>query len=235
MPRLVFDIETVGEDFQELDEATQEAITAWVRRYTEDEKERVTLTAQLKERMGLSPFTGEIVVLGVLDSDKKKGTIYYQAPGASHEDMTEGDFTFKPMSEKEMLERFWEGAKQYNEFISFNGRSFDAPFMMIRSAVHGIRPTKDLLSNRYLGSQKSFAQHIDLLEQLTFYGAFRPRPNLHVATRAFGIKSPKEEMHGEDVASYFKAGRYLDIARYNVGDLIATNQLFLHWQTYLHF
>ncbi|PJE75691.1 3'-5' exonuclease [Candidatus Uhrbacteria bacterium CG10_big_fil_rev_8_21_14_0_10_48_11] len=234
MAKLVFDIETIGENFDELDSSTQEALTAWVRRYTDDEDEQQKLSAQLKERLGLSPFTGEIVVLGVYDTDRKKGTVYYQAPNGKHEESTEGDMVFKPTTEKEMLARFWEGAKQYTEFISFNGRCFDAPFLAIRSAVHKLRPTKDLLSNRYLSSQRNAAQHIDLIDQLTFYGAFRPRPNLHLATRAFGIESPKEEMSGEEVTPFFNAGRYLDIARYNARDLIATNELYLRWQEYLH-
>ncbi|MFA7286237.1 MAG: ribonuclease H-like domain-containing protein [Patescibacteria group bacterium] len=234
MAKLVFDIETVGEDFEELDDATKEALTAWVRRSTEDETEQEALTGQLKERMGLSPFTGEIVVLGVLDVEKNQGTIYYQAPGGSQEEKTEGNCILKPVTEKEMLQRFWDGAMHYAEFISFNGRSFDAPFMAIRSAVHGIRPTKDLLSNRYTSMQRG-ATHVDLLDQLTFYGAFRPRPNLHLATRAFGIQSPKENISGADVAPYFKAGKFVDIAQYNARDLVATRELYLRWQQFLKF
>ncbi|MDP2650591.1 MAG: ribonuclease H-like domain-containing protein, partial [bacterium] len=131
---------------------------------------------------------------------------------------------------------FWEAAKSYDEFISFNGRGFDAPFLMIRSAVHKIKPTKDLMSNRYLNSQWSGAKHIDLQDQLTFYGAVRRKGSLHLWSRAFGIKSPKAEgISGEDVGRLFREKQFLDIARYNVDDLKATKGLYDFWKSYLKF
>jgi len=71
-----------------------------------------------------------------------------------------------------MLENFWNGAKSYQEFISFNGRGFDVPFLMIRSAIHKIIPSKDLMHGRYLYQQLSNAKHIDLFDQLTFYWSY---------------------------------------------------------------
>lgn len=135
-----------------------------------------------------------------------------------------------------MLEHFWDVAKEYDEFISFNGRGFDVPFLMLRSAIHGLRPTKDLMSNRYLNSQKYDAKHIDLYDQLSFYGATRGKGSLHLYCHAFGIKSPKSDgISGDDVAGLFSARRFLDIARYNVGDLLATKALYERWEKYLKF
>ena len=90
-----------------------------------------------------------------------------------------------------MLEKFWEISRQYDEFISFNGRSFDVPFMMLRSAINKIRPSKNLMGNRYLDRQRDDSLHIDLFDQLNFQGAVRRRDSLHLYTRAFGIESPK--------------------------------------------
>jgi len=105
--------------------------------------------------------------------------------------------------------------------------------MMIRSAIHKIRPTKDLMSNRYLFSQKYDAKHVDLADQLSFYGA-RKRESLHLCTRAFGIKSPKTEgVTGDDVGRLFKEGKYEDIAKYNRNDLIATRDPYAYWEKYL--
>ncbi|NIQ03121.1 MAG: hypothetical protein GWM98_24345, partial [Nitrospinaceae bacterium] len=109
---------------------------------------------------------------------------YYQAPGEAFEDFEKDGITFRQRTEREMLEGFWEGAKEYDEFVSFNGRSFDVPFMMTRSAIHGVKPSKDLMSNRYLGSQRFGAKHVDLLDQLSFYGAVRKKGNLHLWARA---------------------------------------------------
>jgi hypothetical protein len=105
---------------------------------------------------------------------------------------------------------------------------------MIRSAIHKIKPTKNLLSNRYLSSQFVNAKHIDLCDQLSFYGTVRKKNNLHVACRAFGIESPKDNgVSGDDVAGLFKEKKYVDIARYNVGDLVATQKLYEYWKDYL--
>ena len=77
--------------------------------------------------------------------------------------------------------------------------------MAVRSAVHKIKATKDLMSNRYLNSQKFGATHIDLFDQLTFYGAVRRKGGLHLWCRAFGITSPKAQgVTGDDVANLFK-------------------------------
>ena len=190
----------------------------------------------MKGRMGFSPLTAEIVALGVLDYERNQGAVCFQAPGEEVKEFEEDGFKFKQMSEKEMLENFWQGANQYDEFISFNGRGFDVPFLVVRSAVHNIRPTKDLMSNRYLSSQTFGAKHVDLLDQLTFYGTMRKRGNLHLWSRVFGIKSPKAEgIKGEDVGRLYKEKKFLDIARYNVADLRATKELYDYWRNYFRF
>lgn len=236
MAALIFDIETVSEDFNALDETTKDVLTKWIKRESSTEAEYEKLLEDLKQGLGFSPLTGEVVVIGMMNPETEKGEIYLQAPGETINEFEEDGFTFKPMSEKEMLRNFWEVAKSYDEFISFNGRGFDAPFLMVRSAVHKIKPTKDLMSNRYLNSQWSGAKHIDLQDQLTFYGAVRRKGSLHLWSRAFGIPSPKAQgISGEDVGRLFRERKFLDIARYNVDDLKATKGLHDFWKDYLKF
>lgn len=227
MARLVFDIETVGEDWEKLDETTQEVLTRYVDNDDEDAVQEV------KSGLGLSPLTGQIVAIGILDQDRNEGAVYYQAPGEPAAETVEDGITFRAMTEAEMLKAFWKTAANYDEFISYNGRSFDAPYLAIRSAIHKIRPTRDLLEGRYLYQQRS-ARHVDLQDQMTFYGAMQKKGGLHLHARAFGIESPKVGgVSGGDVAEMFKAKRYLDIARYNVGDLRATRELYEYWDKYL--
>lgn len=236
MSALIFDIETIGEDFNSLDETTQEILTKWIKKEANDEKEYGKLLDDLKNGMGFSPLTGEIVAIGTLDSDIDKGAVYFQAPGKDKVDIEEDGIKLKSMTEKEMLEKFWEVCEHYKEFVDFNGTSFDVPFLMIRSAIHKIRPSKNLMSNRYLGSQKFDCKHVDLLDQLSFYGAVRRRGNLHLFSRAFGIKSPKADgISGDDVGHLFKEEKFEDIARYNIGDLKATRELYRYWREYLSF
>ncbi len=236
MQRLIFDIETVGEDFETLDPMTKEVLTGWIKKEAADERDYDRELTELKEGLGFSALTGQIVALGVLDDERNEGAVYYQNGIQDKTELNEAGVKYKPSTEAEMLTKFWELAGGYSEFVSFNGRSFDVPFMMVRSAVHGIRPGKDLMSNRYLSSQKFSATHIDLYDQLTFYGAVRRKGGLHMWTRAFGIQSPKAGgTTGQDVARLYREEKYLEIARYNAKDLSATRELFHVWQKYLRF
>jgi DNA polymerase elongation subunit (family B) len=236
MSTLIFDIETIGEDFDGLDASTQSSLTRWIARESKSEEEYKEALLELKEGLGFSPLTGEIVAIGVLDGEKRKGAVYYQAPGTEEVETEENGIKYKPMGEKEMLESFWKGCEQYNEFVTFNGRGFDVPYLIIRSAIHGVRPTKDLMRGRYLYQQDRNAQHIDLLDQLSFYGAMQRKGNLHLWCRAFGITSPKAEgVTGDDVATLFKEKKFFDIARYNVRDIQATRELYEKWWEYFRF
>lgn len=232
MPKLIFDIETIGEDFDSLDQATQDVLTRWLKKESRSDQEYQTRLEDIKQGLGFSALTGQIAAIGILDYEKNQGAVLYQAPGEKTKDFEENNIKFKQMSEKEILKSFWQGAKEYQEFISFNGRVFDAPFLMIRSAIHKIKPSINLMPYRY--SQET--NHIDLIDQLSFYGAMQKRGNLHLWCRAFNIESPKAQgVTGDDVALLFKQKKYLDIARYNVRDLRATKELYDYWQKYLKF
>jgi 3'-5' exonuclease len=234
---LVFDIETVGEEFNNLDKTTQNSLTRWIKRQTNGDKEKYNAyLTDLKEGLGFSPLTGKIVAIGVYDTIKNKGVVYFQAPDVIEEEYKEAGFLFKPMEEKEMLYNFWRGAKNYKEFVSFNGRQFDVPFLTIRSAINKIRPSVNLMSNRYLKYQNYGVKHIDLQDQLAFYGAVRRKGNLHLYCNAFGIRSPKAEgISGDDVGRLFKNKEYKKIAEYNSWDLIATAELYQKWEKYIKF
>lgn len=182
MATLIFDIETVGEEWESLDSTTQEILSRWVLRTAKNEVEREVEMKDLREGLGFSPLTGSIVAIGLYDLERKHGVVYYQSDDETESEV--GEYTLKPRTEKDMLEDFWEGAKSYDTFVTFNGRGFDVPFLNLRSAIQGIRPTHDLMDGRYLYQQKT-ARHVDLQDQMTFYGAMMRRPSLHLFCRAF--------------------------------------------------
>lgn len=231
MATLVFDIETVGEAWNDLDSTTQEGLTRWVDKTAKSETERFHIIDDIKTGLGFSPFTGYVVAIGVYDIERTEGVVYYT--GAKGEvDERIGDYTLKQRSESDMLHDFWEGAKSYDTFVTFNGRGFDVPFLMHRSAIHGIRPSCNLLEGRYPYQQKS-CRHIDVQDEFTWYGALYRRPSLHVCCRAYGIESPKSAgVTGDDVAELFAHKQFRDIARYNIRDVVATTALYKKWQTY---
>ncbi|MBA4348706.1 MAG: 3'-5' exonuclease [Thermodesulfovibrio sp.] len=222
MSRIILDIETVGVDFESLEDSTKEYLLKWAE--TEEEEERV------KESLSFYPVTGEVIAIGMLNPDSNKGAVYFQASGNMLLPFEENGIRFECGTEKEILEKFWQTIKSYDQFITFNGRAFDCPFIMIRSAVNRIKPLKDLLPNRYNSA------HIDLLDQLTFYGASKRRFSLDMWCKTFGIKSPKSEgITGYDIKNLFQSGKYVDIARYCAGDLKATKELFSIWENYIKF
>lgn len=221
MAKVIFDIETAGQDFEQLDESSKE----YLLKYADSEEEKQTV----KESLSFYPLTGQIVTIGMLNPDTDKGIVYFQDPQGKMPKFKEDDFEFIPGTEEEILKNFWNTIKSYEQFITFNGRSFDCPFIMIRSAILKLKPTKDLMPYRY-----DSKIHIDLLDLLTFHGAVRRRFNLHMWCKAFGIKSPKEEgITGYDVKALFQDGRYIDIARYCLGDLKATKELYFYWERYI--
>jgi uncharacterized protein YprB with RNaseH-like and TPR domain len=151
MTRIIFDIETVGKDFESLDKPVQEYLLKYAE--TSDEKE------EIKDRLSFYPLTAEIVTIGLLDPDLQKGFAFFQTSGDPLLPFEEDNVLYETGTEKEIIRKFWNVIKKYNQFITFNGRGFDCPFIMIRSAVHKIKPTRDLMPNRYNDA------HIDLLDQ----------------------------------------------------------------------
>lgn len=225
MSRIIFDIETVGADFDSLDPSTQQYLLKWAE--NDDDEEKV------KEGLGLYPLTGEIVSIGMLNPDSGKGAVYFQTHGDLLLPFEEDGIRFESGTESEIISKFWSAIKTYDQFITFNGRGFDCPFIMIRSAVNKIKPSRDLLPNRY------YDTHIDLLDRLTFYGASKRRFSLDMWCKTFGIKSPKSDnktselITGNEVKDLFKAGRHIDIARYCARDIKATSELFQIWENYI--
>jgi DNA polymerase elongation subunit (family B) len=220
--KIVIDIETIGCDFESFDDLSKEYLLKFAE--TDDDIKAV------KEGLGFSPLTGEIVAIGMLNPDTDKGAVYYQSPGVLQEPLIEDEIEYVSDTEAGILKRFWEIVRHYDQIITFNGRGFDAPFILVRSAIHKIQPTKELMPNRYSHA------HADLLDLLTFYSAVRRKFSLHMWCNAFGIKSPKEDgVTGHEVPDLFRQNEFLSIAKYCVGDLYATKELFEYWNKYVRY
>ena len=222
MGRIIFDIETAGFDFESFEGPVQEYLLRWAE--SEDEKNEV------KESLSFYPLTGEIVSIGMFNPDTGKGAVFFQNNNVPVPAFEEEGIRYEAGDEQEVLLKFWDTVKNYSQFITFNGRGFDCPFIMVRSAVHKVKPLRDLMPNRYGDT------HIDLLDQLTFYGASRRKFSLDIWCRTFGIKSPKENgITGYDVKDLYRSDRGLDIAKYCAGDLRATAELLSVWENYIKY
>jgi len=222
MSRLVFDIETSGMEFDSLDEHMQEYLLKFAKTPEEMEQEKL--------KVNLYPYTAEVVCIGMLNVDSMQGKVYVRAPeGSAHWHTPEKNVEFIPGTEADLLHGFWASVVKYEQLVSFNGRGFDGPFLHIRSAMLGIKPTRNLVPYRYDASK-----HCDLLDQLSFYGGFR-KFSLDFICTALGIESPKRQgVTGLDVNELHRKGDYKAIAEYNYRDLLATRELFLTWDQYLN-
>jgi DNA polymerase elongation subunit (family B) len=221
MASLVFDIETIGLPREALDDAQRDYLT----RSAETAEER---EAELS-KLALYPLTGQVLAIGMLNPDTKAGRVLYQAPSTESSFSEDGKIEFVSGDEAFLLRSFWEDVKRYDRIVTFNGRGFDCPYLMVRSAILGITPTRNLVPYRY-----DAAKHCDLLDQFTFYGATR-RFNLDFYCRAFGIRSPKADgITGADLGPLVERGEHRRIAEYCIGDVIATAELYRRWNQYLN-
>jgi hypothetical protein len=214
MASVVFDIETVGVEWDSLDDAQRTYLQKNAR--SDEDRER------LPDCLSLWPLTGRIVVLAMVNPETRRGRVWYEkTDGRREETSADGLFRFIGDLEPVFLADFWKAISRFQRFVTFNGRCFDGPFLMLRSAMLGIPPTKNLVGYRY-----ALKPHTDLLDVLSFFGATR-KWNLDFACKAFGVESPKEHgMDGFSVGPYYKAGRLREIALYCRRDVEATARLF---------
>lgn len=221
MSRVVFDIETLGYSLETFDTVQQDYLLKFAD--TEEKREEAI------QKLSLYPVTAQVIAVGMLNPDTNVGKVFYQS-GAQEQFLSDdGKVEFRSGDEKELITWFWESVKHYDQFITFNGRAFDCPFLMLRSAILGIKPTRNLIPYRYDASV-----HCDLLEQLTFYGAVR-KFNLDFYCKAFGIKSPKSEgITGLDLGNLYREKRFKEIATYCLGDVQAIAELYRRWNDFLN-
>jgi 3'-5' exonuclease len=227
---LAFDLEVTAYDFESYDEDTQTYLT----KYTKTEEEKQTAI----ENLVFNPFTSQIVAIGMLDVNEDKGCVLVNSEVETKIDSSNEKINYICKDEKNIIELFWKTIKDkgYNLYVTFNGREFDCPFIMLRSFIMNIKPSTNLMA----GSDFTFKDyHVDMMKELTFNrhsptGA-RRKFSLDFYCKQLGIKSPKSNgVQGDMVAELFKNKEYQTIADYCIGDVIATTELFKKWNDLLN-
>lgn len=238
---LVFDLETVGLPLEQFGETQQEYLLRGAT--TEEEREK-----KVRE-FALSPFCAKIVCIGlsiIQGNDdnwtvEKEGALVLDetmANGIQRKETVESGLALSYCNEGTMLASFWKILQHYQHIclVSFNGRGFDAPFLMLRSGVYHIRPSRNLMN----GTKWNYRDHTDLADELSYFGYQTSGPlrrfNFDFYARAFGIPSPKGEgIDGSKVGDFYNEGRIEEIAEYCMRDVRATWELYLFWKKHLHF
>lgn len=211
-PRRVvaLDIETIGQDWETLSPQIQTYLT-----------ERAKGDEDPRDEMSLHPGTGRIVAIGLWDPDAARGRLFVEGPEAGWAAFDEETQVFRG-PEAALVREFWRLiADEMPLVVTFYGRTFDVPYLMLRSAILGVPPSRNLMGPRY-----KYNNHCDLYEVLTFSNASRLRGGLEFWCHQFGLASPKMALRGGDVASLYREARLDDIGRYCLDDARAAARLY---------
>jgi hypothetical protein len=201
---LVIDIETIGQSVEEIHPRALEYLFRGLRRDNAGEDEVEARRKEMVERFSLDPTTGKVICIGLLDTESGE------------------EKALVDKEETRLLTSFWGYLSESPPelFVTFNGKSFDFPFLNIRSAVCRVPPSMRLPVRRYTAHP-----HLDLREALAGGDRHR-RGSLDYFCAVFGIPSPKQNLDGAGVGPAFRQGRIDEIARYCLGDCRATAALF---------
>ena len=176
-----------------------------------------------RERFGLAAPMGKVVAIGMMNPDTGRGGVYYEVPNGVAEDgeTEEEGIRFECGSEEEIIRRFWKDIGNYDQWITYNGRTLDIPFLSQRSIILGIKPSRTLDTPRY-----RLKPHCDLMDVLSFFGATRPF-SLSFWGGTLGIEDPKGKgIGGSVIGDLYANGKHLEIARYCLRDVEATAKVF---------
>lgn len=160
------------------------------------------------------PLFGKIITIGV----KKEN---------------EEPIVFYGNDEKEILTKFWQflSENEIDKIVTWNGYRFDIPFINIRSAINGIKKTKNINLNKWK-MLESDSNHIDCMQFFSSGGEFQFIA-LEIACRLMDIEVPADRIRGEDVERLFKRGEWEPIINKNKEDLILLEKLYKKIQPFM--
>jgi DNA polymerase elongation subunit (family B) len=147
MKYVAFDIETMPDVEQINNLPEPEVATGNIK---DPEKIAARIAAAKKEqisKMALSPLTGEIASAAFFSTERQ-------------------DVVF---GELEILEATWQHIMNGNKLVTFNGKSFDVPFIFKRGIIHGLKWATIPNMKRYTDKYKAM-QHIDVMEEWCAFG-----------------------------------------------------------------
>lgn len=222
MATISFDIEVAGFPWEEVDEITRGYLLNRAR--SPEDRDAVP------ERTALQVGLGKVIAIGMWLVEEDRGLLLLEGKAQPRHDWekVQGSQILRG-SEEELLEAFWDILrKNRGKVVSYNGRGYDGPVLMVRSAQLGIRPTVNLCGYRY-----DMSAHADLMEVFNFQGASRDNYSLDYWCRRFDIESPKGSIDGSQVGRAYREGRIEDIGEYCLRDVRATAALYRKLETTL--
>ena len=231
MAKLVFDIETSALSLDSFDDAQQQYLFRELEKLSESSA-RDAKRSEIQQQFNLWPFTAQVICIAMLNAETSRGQVLFTGDDFQSESEA-GPVEFVACAdETELLTAFWNVSKHYDTIVTFNGRTFDVPFVYLRSAIRNVPISR----KDWLGYRFQTDPHCDLAEQLTFYGVSgrdgaARRFNLDFYCKAFGIESPKGHgVTGLDMNHLMLQRRFREIAEYCLRDVQATVLLYQIWK-----
>ena len=149
---------------------------------------------------------GRICCIGII----KEGT-----QGVIQKEVFSGD-------EKEILTKFWEGARGVQRFIGHNIWAFDLPFIYKRSIINGVKPRQDISFARYRN-----IPIYDTMLEWDLWNMERGRAQkLDTLAKVLGLPTSKDTMDGSMVWKYYQEGRIQEISDYCMKDVELTRNVY---------
>ncbi|RDU62857.1 3'-5' exonuclease [Helicobacter sp. MIT 14-3879] len=149
-----------------------------------------------------------------------------------------GNYALDSKDEKKILSEFLKYLNNKNpKLISFNGRSFDLPLIMLRAMKYNLNASayfeQDNIKfnkNKWDNYRTRYSEnfHIDLLDSL---GSFGMAKNMKLDVLCKMLKIPgKFDVSGDDVFRLYYEEKYHIIDEYCQSDVLNTYWLFLKYQ-----
>lgn len=140
--------------------------------------------------------------------------------------------------EKEKIEKFLHFINTYNpRLVSFNGRAFDLPMLMIRAMLYNLTAqayfevdNKILQKNKWENYRSRYDGkfHLDLLDHIS---DFRAVSGLSLDQLCKVLELPgKFDVHGDEVVELYHQQEYNKIDEYCESDTLNTYWLFLKYE-----
>ncbi len=168
----------------------------------------IKIKAKIKanqEKFALSPTTGEVILIGLLDGNGKE--IQIGLDGST---------------EKVILEDGWRAInnllKAGYRMVSYNGKAFDLPFLFIRGLINGIASTPTIAINTLTHPYNNH-QHYDCFNVLG-------EGSLEQWNYLFGYGENYENINGAMIGEMFEKKEFAEIRAKNIGDLRKTGRLY---------
>jgi predicted PolB exonuclease-like 3'-5' exonuclease len=156
------------------------------------------------KQYSLDPLQGRVVAIGYAKEDVE--------PWA--------DLAYSENDEVHVLQSFWNRVNAASVIVTWNGLSFDIPYLIIRSAINGVTVPKHQLLRRY-----DTRQHVDVKALVCQWDNYRMKQTtLDPWLAAFGI--PVKSGHGSQVWPMVMEGQWDELASYAANDAAATLALY---------